>query len=95
MDRRVPTRCGQVVGERYVIKRFWQKIPVRNFKVLPPNSKIPTVALLIGISKKEEHFIIIKLHSKSISERIRKILESLDIMKDYYFEKKNYKKEPL
>ena len=25
MDRRVPTRCGQVAGERYVIKRFGRK----------------------------------------------------------------------
>ena len=43
-----------------VVRLGDSRIRQGDFKILPPKCKIATVALKIGISKKEKHFIITK-----------------------------------
>ena len=43
-----------------VVRLGDSRIRQGDFKILPPKSKIATVALKIGILKKEKHFIITK-----------------------------------
>ena len=59
-----------------VVRLGDSRIRQGDFKILPPKSKIATVALKIGISKKEKHSIITKLRKESIFEKIRKNIES-------------------
>ena len=58
--RKIPERSGSEISGIFDVRLGDSRIRQGDFKILPPKSKIATVALKIGISKKEKHFIITK-----------------------------------